>query len=445
MMNDIEINVKKVFESLKAFQKESKATFSVYGPIAPFLLLSTLQTAVNRQVGYPEYSAQLLNVSKGLFRPVPVLKIEDTEPIIARVSEEIGDTSYSLRNLFFTSIQAFDIIAKKAKELTTHLDGFADLDFERNSKEIFETAISMAEKAFYGGNTVSNPSIAMLAKRILNVRPGESFTDFVCGLGLSASLITGDVDDVKISLSDIDSNSYAFACVGCFLKGCKNYGKVEDSLSETHFYEGMKSDNIFIDPPLRVRITNPFEVNGINIKETSCSAIMKALHLLNENGKAVIAINTGFTYGTQYEMAATRKYLVDNNYVSAIINFPPMWSSAGALTTLLVLSKTENKTITMIDFARKSNDSRLFNYNRVFQVNTLTENAQNMIISLLEDNSDIPELCSKVTKEDIVSKNYSLLPGVYLEETKVEKMSVDEIDMKINTTLAEIKALISQL
>lgn len=444
-MNSIRVNVKKAFESLEEIESEARVTFSFCGPVVPFLFLSLLQTAINRQVGCPEYSSNLLNISKGLYRPVPVLKLDDTEPVIAAISKEVGDDNNSLKKLFIYCIYAFDDIANSSQKLQARLEGFSELDYEKDSKAIFEEALKAMDIMPLGEKTISNPSLVETAKRILSVKSGEVFSDFVCGLGFSSAVIAGGIPDLEMALSDVDVDSYAFSSAGCFLLGVKNHGCNEDTLSGQYFNKGIKSDKIFIEPPLRVKMEIPFNFNSIKIKEASCSAVMKVTEMLKDGGKAVVVVNTGFTYGTQFDMLDIRRFLVDNKLISSVISLPAMRSGTSNLTTLLVISKEDNEGVTMIDLSRKNNDSNYFTYNRGIQTNALTPDGINSIMTMMEEKKDISGICTMVSYDRIVATNYSLLPSEYFEEVKEKKLSVDEIDSKIKKTLAEIQELAAKL
>ena len=173
---------------------------------------------------------------------------------------------------------------------------------------------------------------------------------------------------------------------------------------------------------------------------------MKAATSLKEGGIAVITINSGFTYGSQFAIESVRKYLVDYGYLSAVISLPAMLPRrTGILTTILVISKRNNNKTVMIDLSKKNNDSPLFVYDRRYQALSFTDEGIETISSIVNNSEAIPEISSIVDYSTIREKEYVLLPNAYFADEENEKKTVSEIDAKIRDTIGEIQSLLSRL
>lgn len=434
------------FDTLRIIEQDSGTHFSVYGPVAPILLICVLRKAISRRIGAQENLEAFLEVSSWLNCMTYEINGSSLESVIDSVSTEAGDEKKSLPGFFRTSISAFDEITHKNEKYRDWLDDiFRNIEWD-NSFAVFEEAIRL-----YMGfslkdiEIVSNPSISRLAKTLLQVSDGDAFSDFVCGSGLSSSIILGDIQNVYVTLSDRDINSFALTTIACFLQNRKNNGKIQDSLSYENFKPEKLADKIFIDPPFRAKLDNPFEFDGVQIKEASCAAVMKAVTSLNEGGISVITINSGFTFGSQYAIESVRKYLVDNHYLSAVISLPAMLPRLSVLTTVLVVSKRRNDNVVMIDLSKKNNDLSLFVYDRRYQALSFTDEGIETINSIVNNSEIIPGISSIVDYSTIRGKDYVLLPGAYIVDEENEKKTVSEIDAKIKETIGEIQSLLSRL
>ena len=430
---------------LRRIEQESGARLSVYDAVAPILLICVLRAAISRKIGAGNDLDSYLEVSNWLNNMIPEISSTSMESVLDSVCIVAGDRDGILKDYFKPCIIAYDEITHKGREFQSIIESlFREVDWN-NSQELFEEAVKMSVSSFRGGYEASNPSIAKLAKIILNVKEGETFSDFVCGLGLSSSIILGDTPDVNASLSDIHITSFAYATIGCFLQNRSNHGKVQDSLCAANFREAEESDKIFIDPPFRAKLEQPFECEGVQIKEASCSAVMKAVASLKEGGVAVITINSGFTYGSQFAFDSIRRYLIDRGYLSAVISLPAMWSKTGVLTTVLVISKKENRKVFMIDLSKKNNDQSMFFYDRRYQALSFTDKGIETICSMIEREESIPEVCNVFDLSVIKNKDYILLPNSFLFDERNEVKTVSEIDEKIEETLGEIRSLLNEL
>jgi type I restriction enzyme M protein len=158
---------------------------------------------------------------------------------------------------------------------------------------------------------------------------------------------------------------------------------------------------------------------------------MHILHWLAVNGTAAIVEFPGVLYRGGAE-GKIRKYLIDNNYIDAVIQLPPdLFFGTGIATCIIVLkkAKTENKTL-FIDaselFVRSGNK------------NKLTAEHQQQILDAFEARKDIDHFAVLVDNETIAENDYNLSVPSYVE-AKDETVEID-----IEALNAEIAGIVAR-
>jgi type I restriction enzyme M protein len=142
-----------------------------------------------------------------------------------------------------------------------------------------------------------------------------------------------------------------------------------------------------------------------------------------------------------------RKYLVDNNYVDAVIQLPPdLFFGTTIATCVIVLkkSKADNK-ILFID------GSALFS--RQGNKNKLTADHQQTILDAFANREDVPHFATLVDHEVIADNGYNIADSSYVEaedtriaiditELNAEIARIVENQSKLRT---EIDAIVADL
>src|SRR5699024_8072114 len=155
---------------------------------------------------------------------------------------------------------------------------------------------------------------------------------------------------------------------------------------------------------------------------------MHMLHHLEEDGVAAIVEFPGILYRGHDEMKI-RKYLVDNNFIDAVIQLPPnLFFGTSINTVILVLKK--NRATTDILFVDAAGE-----FVKNGAKNTLTKQNQNDILNLYFNRSPVPYKAALVTPNDIKDKNYNLSVNTYVK--KEDTREVVDIE-KLNADIAEI-------
>ncbi len=156
---------------------------------------------------------------------------------------------------------------------------------------------------------------------------------------------------------------------------------------------------------------------------------------LSTSGAAAIVEFPGVLYRGGAEQRI-RKYLIDNNYVDAVIQLPPdLFFGTTISTCILVLrkSKKDNKTL-FIDaspeFVRGGNKNKLSDTNR------------KKILKAYTDRKDNDNFAKLVDNKDIADNDYNIAVSSYI----TQKDNREEVDItKLNEEIREIVKRQSEL
>jgi len=223
-----------------------------------------------------------------------------------------------------------------------------------------------------------------------------------------------------------------------------NYEKFDiahgDTLLEPKHCDDEPFDAIVSNPPYSTKWEgndNPLLINDPRFSPAGVLApkskadlafTMHMLSWLSTTGTAAIVEFPGVLYRGGAEQKI-RKYLIDNNYVDAVIQLPPdLFFGTTIATCIIVLkkSKTENKTL-FIDasaqFVRGGNKNKLSD-----------ENIETIESAYIE-RKDIDHFCCLVDNSDIADNDYNITVSSYVEQEN----TTEEVDIeKLNAQIAEI-------
>jgi type I restriction enzyme M protein len=158
---------------------------------------------------------------------------------------------------------------------------------------------------------------------------------------------------------------------------------------------------------------------------------MHMLSWLSTTGTAAIVEFPGVLYRGGAEQKI-RKYLVDNNYVDAVIQLPPDLFFGTTIATCIVVlkkSKIDNK-IVFIDGSKE--------FVRHGNKNKLTETNRKKILDAFTNRTDIDYFSKLVDIKDVATINdYNLSVSSYVmaEDTR-EVIDIDELNTKISEIVA---------
>ena len=162
----------------------------------------------------------------------------------------------------------------------------------------------------------------------------------------------------------------------------------------------------------------------INRKKYSFDLLwtINALQSVNENGLVVAVVSNGALYNEVNN--DIRKYLVENNYIKAIISLPPsIIPFMGAAASLIILKKCKNDKVKMIDAKEICEKQR--------RITSFSDDNINYIMELylepIESNESF-----EVSYEQIVSNDYNLGINKYIEtDPMINPTPLEEVTKSI--------------
>lgn len=218
-----------------------------------------------------------------------------------------------------------------------------------------------------------------------------------------------------------------------------------DTLTDPKHWDDEPFDAIISNPPYSIHWEgddNPLLINDPRFSPAGVLApkskadlafTMHMLSWLSTSGTAAIVEFPGVLYRGGAEQKI-RKYLIDNNYVDAVIQLPPdLFFGTTIATCVIVLkkSKKDNKTLFIdasAEFVRGGNKNKLSEENRLKILNAYIERKDVEHFARIVDNKDIAEndynvsvssyVAQKDTREvvDILKLNAEIVRIVAREE-----------------------------
>lgn len=254
---------------------------------------------------------------------------------------------------------------------------------------------------------------------------------------------------------EINPTTYNLCRINMFLHDIP-YDKFHIALGDTLVNPDPKLKNmkpfeaIVSNPPYSVQWegdANPVLINDERFSPAGVLApkskadfafIMHSLHWLAENGTAAIVCFPGILYRSGAEQKI-RQYLVDNNFVDALIQLPEnLFYGTGIATTILVLKKSNSEGTLFVDASKE--------FTKVTKTNKLTEENIQNILSALKDRKNVDHFCKLVSNEDIAKENYDLSVNTYVEkEDTREKIDIKKLNKEIEVTVKKQEVLRKQI
>jgi type I restriction enzyme M protein len=241
-----------------------------------------------------------------------------------------------------------------------------------------------------------------------------------------------------------------------------NYEKFDiahgDTLTDPRHWDEEPFDAIVSNPPYSIKWegdANPLLINDPRFAPAGVLApkskadlafTLHMLHWLSTSGTAAIVEFPGVLYRGGAEQKI-RKYLIDNNYVDAVIQLPPdlfFGTTIGTCIIVLKKSKKDNATLFIdasAEFVRGGNKNKLTDTNRKKILNAYIERKDEVHFARLVLNSDIAENDYNIAVSSYVEQENTT------EEVDIEKLNADitEIVIKQNKLRSAIDKIIAEL
>jgi len=262
--------------------------------------------------------------------------------------------------------------------------------------------------------------------------------------GQEINITTYNLCRINMFLHDIDFDKFDIA-----------HG---DTLTDALHWDDEPFEAIVSNPPYSIKWdgdSNPLMINDPRFSPAGVLApkskadlafIMHSLSWLSTNGTAAIVCFPGVLYRGGAEQKI-RKYLVDNNYIDAIIQLPDnLFFGTSIATCIMVLKKSKSENTTLFIDASKE-------CVKVTNSNKLTdENIQN-ILNAYTERKDQEHFVNVVQNSQIAKQEYNLSVSTHVEQKNnrnvidIRKLNIEieEIVSKVDFLRNEIDKIINEI
>lgn len=260
---------------------------------------------------------------------------------------------------------------------------------------------------------------------------------------------------------EINITTYNLCRINMFLHDV-DYDKFDiahaDTLTEPAHWDDEPFEVIVSNPPYSIKWdgdANPLLINDPRFSPAGVLApksradlafIMHSLSWLSTNGTAAVVCFPGVLYRGGAE-AKIRKYLIDNNYIDAIIQLSDnLFFGTSIATCIMVLrkSKSENSTL-FIDASKEAI--------KVTNNNKLTDENIETILDIYKGKEEIQYVSKLVPNDEIAKEDYNLSVSTYVEiedtrekiDIRVLNEEIEDIVKKQNLLRKEIDKVVAEI
>jgi type I restriction enzyme M protein len=378
-------------------------------------------------------------------------------------------SEYDLKGLFddldVNSQKLGQTVAKRNEKMVKLLDAIGELqfgDFADNDIDAFGDAYeylmamyaSSAGKS--GGEFFTPQEVSELLARITVVGKTEvnKVYDPACGSGsllLQFAKVLGK-DNVRQGFfgQEVNLTTWNLCRINMFLHDI-NYEQFDivhgDTLTDPAHLDDEPFEAIVSNPPYSIKWegdANPLLINDDRFAPAGVLApkskadlafTMHILSWLAVNGTAAIVEFPGVLYRGGAEQKI-RQYLIDNNYVDAVIQLPPDLFFGTTIATCIVVlkkSKADNKTL-FIDGSAQ--------FTRTGNKNKLTPENQAAILDAYVARADAAHFARLVDNSAIAENSYNISVSSYVEqEDTSEAVDITALNAEIERIVARQQEL----
>ena len=375
-----------------------------------------------------------------------------------------ADSENDIKGLFddldVNSNKLGSTVAKRNEKLVKLLEAIGDLDLAHGGNTIdafgdaYEYLMAMyASNAGKSGGEYFTPQEVseLLAEiTVLGKTEIESVYDPACGSGsllLKFNKVLGGHDKVRKGYfgQEINLTTYNLCRINMFLHGV-NYEKFDISHGDTLLDPDHGGEQLFeaivSNPPYSINWegdANPLLINDARYAPAGVLApkskadlafTMHMLSCLAVNGTAAIVEFPGVLYRGGAEQKI-RQYLLDGNFVDAVIQLPSdlfFGTSIGTCIIVLKKSKADNQVLFIDASAQFAHQGTK---------NTLTDTNRQTILDAYATRVAVPHFASLIDHATIKANDYKLVVSSYVEAADTREV----VDIaKLNTDIASIVA-----
>lgn len=349
-------------------------------------------------------------------------------------------------------------VTKRNEVLVKIMDAIGGLqfgDYQENTNDTFGDAYEFLMTMYAsnagksGGEFFTPQEVSELLAEITVVgkKQVNKVYDPACGSGsllLKFAKVLGK-DNVRQGFygQEVNITTHNLCRINMFLHDI-NYEKFDiahgDTLTDPRHWDDEPFDAIVSNPPYSIKWegdANPLLINDPRFAPAGVLApkskadlafTLHMLHWLSTSGTAAIVEFPGVLYRGGAEQKI-RKYLIDNNYIDAVIQLPPdlfFGTTIGTCIIVLKKSKKDNATLFIdasAEFVRGGNKNKLTDTNR------------KKILNAYIERKDHDHFAKLVLNKDIADNDYNIAVSSYVEQEN----TTEEVDIEVlNAHIAEI-------
>jgi type I restriction enzyme M protein len=349
-------------------------------------------------------------------------------------------------------------VTKRNEVLVKILDAIGGLqfgDYQENSNDTFGDAYEFLMTMYAsnagksGGEFFTPQEVSELLAEITVVgkKQVNKVYDPACGSGsllLKFAKVLGK-DNVRQGFygQEVNITTHNLCRINMFLHDI-NYEKFDiahgDTLTDPRHWDDEPFDAIVSNPPYSIKWdgdANPLLINDPRFAPAGVLApkskadlafTLHMLHWLSTSGTAAIVEFPGVLYRSGAEQKI-RKYLIDNNYVDAVIQLPPdLFFGTTIATCIIVLKKSKKDNATLFidasaEFVRGGNK------------NKLPDEKRKKILNAYIERKDHEHFAKLVLNKDIAENDYNIAVSSYVEQENTK----EEVNIEVlNAHIAEI-------
>ena len=380
-------------------------------------------------------------------------------------TESEGDIKGLFADLDVNSQKLGSTVEARNKKMVKLLDAIGDLElgsFADHTIDAFGDAYEYLMQMYAanagksGGEFFTPQEVSELLARItvIGKTSVNKVYDPACGSGsllLKFAKVLGK-ENVRQGFfgQEINLTTYNLARINMFLHDI-NYEKFDlahgDTLIDPAHWDDEPFEAIVSNPPYSTKWegdANPLLINDPRYSPAGVLApkskadlafTMHMLSWLAVNGTAAIVEFPGVLYRGGAERKI-RQYLIDNNYVDAVIQLPPdLFFGTTIVTCVIVLKKSkQDNSILFVDASAE--------FTRVGNKNKLMPENQQRILDAVVDRRDDDHFAKLVAFENVKVNHYNLSVSSYVEKEDTR----EEVDItSLNAEIARIVARQSEL
>jgi type I restriction enzyme M protein len=363
-------------------------------------------------------------------------------------SNKLGSTVEKRNKLLTKLLESIDSL-RLGRYSDNTIDAFGDA-----YEYLMTMYASSAGKS--GGEFFTPQEVSELLAEISTVGKSEvnKVYDPACGSGsllLKFAKVLGK-ENVRQGFygQEINLTTYNLCRINMFLHDV-NYEKFDiahgDTLTDPNHWDDEPFDAIVSNPPYSIRwdgddnsilINDPrFSPAGVLAPKSKADLAftMHMLSWLSTSGTAAIVEFPGVLYRGGAEQKI-RKYLIENNYIDAVIQLPPdLFFGTGIATCIIVLkkSKKDNKTLFIdasAEFVRGGSKNKIDDENRA------------KILDAFTKRNDIEYFAKLVDNHSIGENDYNISVSSYVElEDTSEVIDITQLNTEIELIVSKQRDL----